>query len=74
MNSINRDTGHALFKKLNILSLKSQYIFSLLLFVVRNRELCKSNSDIHNINTKHSTDSDLPLSILTTFQKGSNYC
>ena len=74
MNSRNRDTCCALFKKLNILPLKSRYIFSLLLFVVRNRELCKSNSNIHNINTRHSTDLDLPISILTTFQKGAYYC
>jgi len=28
---------------------------SLLLFVVNNKELYKSNSDIHSINAKHST-------------------
>ena len=74
MNSRNRDTCHALFKKQNILPLKSRYVFSLLLFVVRNTELCISNSDIHNINTRHSNDVDLPMSILTTFQKGAYYC
>jgi hypothetical protein len=74
MNSRNRDTCHALFKKLNTLSLKSRCIFSLLVFVVRNRELCKSYSDIRNINTGYSSDSDHPISILTTFQKGAYYC
>ena len=39
-----------------MLPLVSQYIFSFLLFVVRNRELYKSNFDIHNINTRHRTD------------------
>lgn len=39
-NLRNRDSCCILFKKLNIIPLKSQYIFSLLLlFVVRNREL-----------------------------------
>jgi len=64
------DSCHTLFKKLNILPLKSQYIFSLLLFVVRNRELYKSNSDNHSINARHSTDLHPPMSKLTTFQKG----
>lgn len=63
MNSRNRDTCCTLLKELNIIPLKFQYIFSLLLFVVRNRELCKSNSDFHNINTGHSTDLDLPINI-----------
>jgi len=39
MNARNRDFYHQLFKKLEILPLKSQYIFSLLLFIARNRDL-----------------------------------
>lgn len=66
------DSCH-IFKKLNILSLKSQYIYSLLLFVVKNRELYKSNSDNNSINTRHSTDLHPPTSKLATFQKGA-YC
>jgi len=67
------DLRRTLFKKLNILPLKSQYIFFLLLFVVRNRELYKSNSDNHNIDIRHSTDMHPPMSKLTTFQKGAYY-
>ena len=52
-NLRNRDPCCTLFKKLNILPLKSQYIFSLLLFVVRNRDLYKSNSDIHSTTDWH---------------------
>jgi hypothetical protein len=63
------DSCLTLFKKLNIHPLKSQYIFSLLLFVVRNRDLYKLNSDNHSINTRHSTDLCPPMSKLTTFQK-----
>jgi hypothetical protein len=36
--------------------LKSQYIFSLLLFVAKNIDLYESNSEIHNINTTFSSD------------------
>jgi len=39
MNARNRNSCHHLFKNLKILPLKSQYIFSLLLFVARNRDL-----------------------------------
>jgi hypothetical protein len=35
----NRYSYHQLFKKLEILPLKSQYIFSLLLFITKNRDL-----------------------------------
>ena len=41
MNARNRDCCHQLFKKLKILPLKSQYIFLILLFIAKNRNLCK---------------------------------
>jgi len=69
MNARNRDSCHQLFKNLKILPLKSQYIFPLLLFVAKNRDLNESNSEIHNINTRFSSDSHTP----TTFQKGPFY-
>jgi len=47
-----RDSCREHFKKLKILPLQSQYILSLLLFVVGNRSYFKENSDIHNINTR----------------------
>jgi len=39
MNATNRDSCHQLFKNLKILPLKSQYIFSLLLFVAKKIEI-----------------------------------
>jgi len=56
MNAGNRKSCHELFKKLNILPLHSQYIFSLLLFVVKNINMFKSNSVVHSINTRHCSD------------------
>ena len=56
MNAKNRDCSHQLFKKLKILPLKYQYIFSLLLSVAKNRDLYESNSEIHNISTRFSSD------------------
>jgi len=73
MNGRNRDSCHQLFKNLKILLLKSQYNFSLLLFVAKNRDLYESNSEIHNINTRFSSDLHTPTANLTTFRKGPFY-
>jgi hypothetical protein len=69
MNARNGDSCCQLFKNLKILPLKSQYIFSLLLFVAENRNLYESNSEIHNINTRFSSNLHTPNTNLTTFQK-----
>jgi len=68
-----RDSCHELFKKLQILPLSSQYILSLLMFVVKNRELFKSNSNIHHIGTRSNNDLHLPSTQLNLFQKGVYY-
>jgi len=47
----NRVSWRELFKKLNILPLYSQYILSILLFVVNNIEEFTINSDVHSIRT-----------------------
>jgi hypothetical protein len=73
MNARNRDSCHQLFKNLKILPLKSQYIFSQLLFVAQNIDLYESNSEIHNINTRFSSDLHTQTANLTTFQKGPFY-
>ena len=69
----NRDSCRQLYKNLKILPLKSQYICSLLLFVVKNRDLRELNSEIHDINTRFSSDLHTPTANLTTFQKGRFY-
>ena len=72
MNARNRESCCQLFKNLKMLPLKSQYIFSLLLFVAEN-SLYESNSEIHNINTRFSSDLHTPTANLTTFQKDPFY-
>ena len=69
MNAGNRLSCRELFKKLNILPLHSQYILSLLLFVVKNMYEFIANSKVYTINTWHRSDLH-PLSInLTIYQK-----
>jgi hypothetical protein len=71
MNARNRGSYHQLFKNLNILPLKS-YVFSLLLFVSKNRDLYELISEIHNINTRFSSELHTPTANLT-FQEGPFY-
>jgi hypothetical protein len=69
-----RESCRELFKELKILTLSSQYIFSLLLFVFYNRGYFASNSIYHNINTRQKNDLHLPHVSLTMYQKGVLYC
>ncbi|PNF17558.1 hypothetical protein B7P43_G15556, partial [Cryptotermes secundus] len=65
-----RDSCRELFKKLKILPLQSQYILSLLLFVVYNKDKFKLNSDVYNMNTRQKYNFHLPSSTLSVYQKG----
>ena len=68
MVSSSRDSCHDLLKNLEVLPLQIQYTVSLLLFVVKNRELMRSNSDTHNINRRYNSEIHLPIANLTVFQ------
>jgi hypothetical protein len=72
-NCRSRDSCRKLFKKLKILPLPSQYVFSLLLFVLKKREQFKFNSEIHSINTRYNNNFHYPICNLTVFQKGTCY-
>jgi hypothetical protein len=69
-NSGSRNSCRDLFKELSILPLQSQYIFSLLMFVVNNKDFFKTNSDIHTLNTRFNQDLHFPVANLIVFQKG----
>ena len=71
--SRSRDSCRQLFKRLEILPLQSQYTFSVLLFVVKNKDLCTTNQEIHNITTRLNTNLHPPVWHLTVFQKGAYY-
>jgi len=69
-NTGRRDSCCQLFKQLQILPLPSQYIYSLLVFVNKNRQLFLSNSEIHELNTRYNQNLHLPSTNLTLVQKG----
>ena len=50
-NTSRRESCRPFYKQLQILSLPSQYIFSMLIFVIKNRDLFLLNSEIHDKNT-----------------------
>jgi hypothetical protein len=50
--------------------MKSQYIFSILLFVIKNRNLFITNYDNHNIQTRQGENLHLPSCSLTLYQNG----
>jgi hypothetical protein len=68
-----RDSCREHLKKLKILPLQSQYILSLLLFVINNRDYFMVNSEIHNISTRTKSNLHHPISNLSTYQKDTYY-
>jgi hypothetical protein len=69
----NRSSCTNLFKQLGILPLKSQYIYSILLFVSKNWNYFITNYDTHNLQTRQSNNLVPPISTLTLYQKGVYY-
>jgi hypothetical protein len=69
----NRDSFRNSLKELKSLPFISQYIFSLLIFVVNNRDQFLINPEIHSINTRQGSDLNLPLANLDIYQKGVHY-
>jgi exonuclease III len=72
-NTPSKTSCRDLFKELNILPLKSQYILSLLMYVSKNLNDFTFNSDNHPINTRHKTHLHPPLLRLSRYQKAVYY-
>jgi len=66
-----RDSCRAMFSKL--LTLYSQYIFSILMFVVKHKDIFTLNIDLHKIKTRHKLDFHVPSVNLTRVQKAVYY-
>jgi hypothetical protein len=68
-----RTSCRRLFKKLDILPVPSQYIYSLMSFFVNNQENFQTNSSIPNINTRNKHHLHRPTANLSCFQKNACY-
>ena len=62
-----------LFTELEILTVPSQYIYSLMSFFIGNQEKFQTNSSVHNINTRNKHHLHRPVANLSCFQKGASY-
>jgi hypothetical protein len=60
-----RDSCKESFKETKILPLRSQYIFSLMIYAVNNRHLFTENSEIHNIDTRQNNNLYPPVTSST---------
>jgi hypothetical protein len=69
----NRVSCRDSFKKLHILSLKSQYLLSLLMFVTQNKDFFITNIESHNLETRHGNNLYTPQTNLAIYHKGTYY-
>jgi hypothetical protein len=67
-NSTKRTSCHSFFKKLGILPLQAQYILSISMFIIANKELFTFNSQVHNLNIR--SRSVLSTNEFSTISKG----
>jgi hypothetical protein len=73
MSSGNKASCRQLFRELNIPPVHSQYILSILLFVTKKKDQFISNSQVHTINTRQTSDLHIPIANLTIYKKGVYY-
>ena len=59
-----------LFQSLGILTVPSQYILSLMNFVLQNIERFTPNIEVHNFNTRNKLKFHKPVTSLILYQKG----
>jgi hypothetical protein len=70
--SASRESCKTLFKTLGILTMPSQYILSLMTFLVNKLEYFTFQSSIHEINTRR-VQMQKPIANLTYYQRGVYY-
>jgi hypothetical protein len=59
-----------LFKEMEILPFYSQYMFSLLMYVIKNKQLFTKNWKIHSRNTRTKNNLHIPAVNTTKYKKG----
>jgi hypothetical protein len=69
VGATNRDSCRGLFKHLKILTLKSQYIISVVCFIIDNRDDYICNYDVHKRNTRQGSDLHQPSTSLSLYKK-----
>jgi hypothetical protein len=62
-----------LFKRLEILTLPCEYIFSLINLIRKNQVHFQTNADVHSVNTRNKHHLHRPTTNLSPFQKSAYY-
>jgi len=65
-----RDSCREAFKSMEIMTLYSQYVYSLVLYTINNKQLFDTNNEIHNYKTRNNNNFQRPISNLSKFNKG----
>jgi hypothetical protein len=65
-----RGSCRLLFKKLKIMTMFSQYIYSSIIHTVNNRHLYLPNYEIHKYRTGYNKDFHLPIANMTKYKEG----
>jgi hypothetical protein len=71
--STSRISCRTLFQKLEILTVTSQYVLSLMRFLSSNLEIYTFNTSVHNINTRRKLKLQKPATRLTMYQRSVYY-
>jgi len=74
MGARNNDSCRQFFKLPKILPLSAQYIYSLLMFVVNNRNLFLDNVELYTIKTRSSYNLHPPSILFNQIRKRSTSC
>jgi hypothetical protein len=69
-NTKPRESCRKIFKMMGIMTLYSQYIYSLLLFIINNKNLFIINDEIHEHKTRVYKDIHMHAVKLTKYEKG----
>jgi hypothetical protein len=69
-NSRPKESCRDLFKKSKIMTFFSQYIYSVVLFIINNGHLFNSNNEIHRHKTRAHCNLHLPAVNITKYSKG----
>ena len=72
-NAKKMDSSRELFKAMEILTFYSQYILSLLLYVVNNKHIFTKNKEVHIHDTRSANNFYLSITNLTIYQRGAHY-
>jgi hypothetical protein len=72
-NSNRYESCRPLYKQQQILTMYGQYIYSLLMFVNKSKDIFFPNSDILDINTRYNLNLHFPLTNLELVQRGVFY-